>query len=69
MPPERARALHREPVMPRKQRFKPTRKPKPAVEAPTEVHPDDVEQGETRQAPARDPSAPPSHDRDEHRSR
>jgi hypothetical protein len=44
--------------MPRKQRFKPTRKPKAVVEAPREVHSDDVEQEIERDAPARDPSAP-----------
>jgi hypothetical protein len=44
--------------MPRKQRFKPTRKPKPVVEAPREVHPDDVEQRVRHDAPDRDPSVP-----------
>lgn len=51
--------------MPRKQRFKPSRKPKPTpepsiapVESRPEVHPDDVELGVERGAPAEDVSAP-----------
>ena len=62
---ESARALHRHGGMPRKQRFKPSRKPKPpttaaseVVESRPEVHPDDVGVEPTRDAPDNDPSAP-----------
>ena len=45
--------------MPRKQRFKPSRKPKPAEPAPVstaqEVHPDDVDTEVEHAVPARDP--------------
>lgn len=65
--------------MPRKQRFKPSRKPKPAPPSSEstdlrsdprpEVHPDDVGQEAASDAPERDPS-PPSAERDiEERSR
>jgi len=46
---EGARALQPEMAMPRKQRFKPSRKPKvdvaPQVDDRQEIHPDDVESG------------------------
>ena len=61
---EPARALQQPADMPRKQRFKPSRKPKPpttaneVVESRPEVHPDDVGAEPTRDAPDNDPSAP-----------
>ena len=46
---EGACALHSDAVMPRKQRFKPSRKPKvdvaPQVDDRQEIHPDEVETG------------------------
>jgi len=53
----RARALQLLGDMPRKQRFKPTRKPKPAADPHEEARPDDVQRQVEQDAPVRDPFA------------
>ena len=53
----RARALQLHGVMPRKQRFKPTRKPKPAADAHEEARPDNVQHEVEQDPPVRDPFA------------
>ncbi|HTR56228.1 MAG TPA: hypothetical protein VMJ10_36390 [Kofleriaceae bacterium] len=53
----RARALQLHGVMPRKQRFKPTRKPKPAADSHEEARPDNAQHEVEHDAPVRDPFA------------